>query len=341
MTEQTEVDNLPSVSPPTLGILVTNLGTPDEPTAKALRRYLAEFLWDPRVVDLPRPLWWLILHGIILRTRPSRSAAAYQKIWGDGGSPLLEISRKQVSKLRHSLEGELGDQIKVVLGMRYGNPSIAAALEELHLANVQRLLVLPLYPQYSCSTSASTFDAVAQQFRRWRAIPELRFINGYYNQQGYIKALANTVREAWQENEPGEQLLFSFHGTPLRFRDEGDPYYWQCHETARRIAGELGLDKGNWQVVFQSRFGKEEWLKPYTDVTLTELASSGVKRVDVICPAFSADCLETLEEIAVENRQLFIEGGGEVFNYIPALNDRDDHIEALSALVMQHAREWL
>lgn len=340
MTEQKEEEILPRVSPPTLGILVTNLGTPDEPTPKALRRYLAEFLWDPRIVDLPRPLWWLILHGIILRTRPSRSAAAYRKIWGDGGSPLLEISKKQVGKLRQRLEEELGDSTKVVLGMRYGNPSIASALEALRGANIQRLLVLPLYPQYSCSTTASTFDAVAQVFRQWRLIPETRLVNNYYDHHGYIGALASSIREAWQRGKPGERLLFSFHGTPLRFHDEGDPYYWQCHETARLVAENLGLEKGSWQVVFQSRFGKEEWLKPYTDETLTKLARTGVKNVDIVCPAFSADCLETLEEIVVENHQLFIDAGGEVLNYIPALNERDDHIQTLAELVVKHTRDW-
>jgi ferrochelatase len=340
MTEPTGHESLSHFSTPSLGILVTNLGTPDEPTAKALRRYLAEFLWDPRVVDLPRSLWWLILHGIILRIRPARSAASYRKIWGDEGSPLLTISRGQVGKLRQRLENHFNEKVNVVLGMRYGNPSIASVLHELRDANCQRLLVLPLYPQYSCSTTASTFDAVAQVFRQWRSIPEVRLVNNYHDHHGYIDALANSVREAWQRGKPGEQLLFSFHGTPLRFREEGDPYYWQCHETARLVADNLGLEKGSWQVVFQSRFGKEEWLKPYTDETLTELASSGIKNVDIICPGFSADCLETLEEIVVENRQLFVDAGGEGLNYIPALNERDDHIETLAALVVKHTRDW-
>lgn len=340
MTEQREAENLPHLSDNSLGILVTNMGTPDEPTPQALRRYLAEFLWDPRVVDLPRPLWWLILHGIILRTRPAHSAAAYRKIWGENGSPLLDISSRQVGKLRQRLEALLGDRVTVALGMRYGNPSITSALEQLRHSGIQRLLVLPLYPQYSCSTTASTFDAVANHFKRWRAVPEVRFINDYHLHDDYIDALTNAVSEMWGNNAPGEQLLFSFHGTPERFRDEGDPYYQQCHATAQSVATALGLEKERWQVVFQSRFGREEWLKPYTDETLKELASSGVKSVDIVCPAFSADCLETLEEIAVENRQLFLESGGEKFTYIPALNDRDDHIDALVTLITHHIKAW-
>ncbi len=325
---------------PALGVLLTNLGTPDAPTPEALRRYLAEFLWDRRIVDLPRPLWWLILHGIILRTRPARSAAAYKEIWTDEGSPLLVTSRRQRDKLEARLKQRFGDRIAVALGMRYGRPSLAEALQQLRAANVQRLLVLPLYPQYSCSTTASTFDAVARAFERWRWLPETRFINHYHDNERYIQALADSIRDSWQDREPGEKLLFSFHGTPRRFLEEGDPYYCECLKTARLVAESLQLPDERWQVVFQSRFGREEWLKPYTDETLEALAQAGMGRVDVVCPAFSADCLETLEEIAVENRSAFIAAGGSELNYIPALNDRDDHIAMMTELVERHAQGW-
>lgn len=336
---QREVDFSHEVVP-TLGVLVTNLGTPDEPTPQALRRYLAEFLWDRRVVDAPRTLWWLILNGIILRFRPARSAAAYQKIWTDEGSPLLAISRSQVEKLQRLLEQRFHGGIRVALGMRYGKPSIASALEELRAADIQRLLVLPLYPHYSCSTTASTFDAVSAEFSGWRWLPETRFVNHYHDNPAYIAALANSIEEQWQKYGQGEHLLFSFHGTPRRYLEEGDPYYCECLKTARLVAERLELPHERWQVVFQSRFGREEWLKPYTDETLEKLARNGVNRVDVICPGFSADCLETLEEIAEENQMRFLKAGGEALNYIPALNDRTDHIELLASLVESHAQGW-
>lgn len=325
---------------PKLGVLLTNLGTPDAPTPSALRRYLAEFLWDPRVVDLPRPLWWIILHGIILRTRPARSAKAYQSVWTGDGSPLLQIAKIQTEGVRARLQQRYKAPVEVVLGMRYGNPSIASALAQLRAANVQRLLVLPLYPQYSCSTTASTFDAVAQAYTKQRWLPETRFINHYHDQKGYIEALANSLRDQWQRQEPGEKLIFSFHGTPKRFLEEGDPYYCECQKTARLVAESLELPDERWQVCFQSRFGREEWLQPYTDVTLQQLAKDGVNNVDVICPGFSADCLETIEEIGEENRDNFLHAGGEQFNYIPALNDRDDHLDALADLIIQHTRGW-
>ncbi|MCK4586986.1 MAG: ferrochelatase [Gammaproteobacteria bacterium] len=326
------------------GILITNLGTPDEPTTPALRRYLAEFLWDPRIVDMPRPLWWLILHGFILRFRPSRSAASYRTVWTDEGSPLLSISKKQLEALRQLLPQQLSQStsgpVVVELGMRYGNPSISSALEKLRNANAQRVLVLPLYPQYSCSTTASTFDAIAAVVKKWRWLPEFRFINQYHDEADYIEALATSIREAWSEREQPEKLLFSFHGTPKRFHTEGDPYFDQCHKTARLVSESLGLSEDRWQLTFQSIFGREEWLKPYTIETLRELGSSGVKSVDIVCPGFSADCLETIEEIGVENRNAYLEAGGEVFNYIPALNDRTDHIRVLNNLVQKHTSDW-
>ena len=327
------------------GILITNLGTPDEPTTPALRRYLAEFLWDPRIVDMPRPLWWLILHGFILRFRPSRSAASYRTVWTDDGSPLLSISKKQLEALRKLLPQQLAQSLSgpvvVELGMRYGNPSIPSALEKLRNANAQRVLVLPLYPQNSCSTTASTFDAVAAAVEKWRWLPEFRFINQYHDDADYIEALAASIREAWNDREQPEKLLFSFHGTPKRFHTEGDPYFDQCHKTARLVAERLELDGDRWQLTFQSIFGREEWLKPYTIETLRALAASGVESVDIVCPGFSADCLETIEEIGVENRDAYLEAGGKTFNYIPALNDRADHIRALTGLVQKYITDWV
>jgi len=317
-----------------IGILLTNLGTPDAPTPSALRRYLGEFLWDRRVVDVPRLLWWLILHGIILRTRPARSARAYQKVWSDEGSPLMTTSRHQQQQLQQQLDVHAPGRYVVELGMRYGNPSIASALGRLHHASIDTITVLPLYPQNSCSTTASTLDAVSDAFRCTRSVPHLRFIADYHDHPLYIQALAESVREQWQEREAGEKLLFSFHGTPRRFRDEGDPYYRQCMKTAELVATELALPEEQWLVTFQSRFGREEWLQPYTDKTLEQLARDGTKRVDVICPGFSADCLETLEEIAGENRELFLHAGGEEFCYVPALNERDAHIAMMAQLII-------
>ncbi len=322
------------------GILITNLGTPDEPTTAGLRRYLAEFLWDPRIVDMPRPLWWLILHGFILRFRPSRSAASYRTVWTEDGSPLLSISKKQLEALRQLLSQQVNGPVVVELGMRYGNPSISSALERLRDANAQRVLVFPLYPQNSCSTTASTFDAVAATVEKWRWLPEFRFINQYHDDANYIEVLAASIREAWSDREQSEKLLFSFHGTPKRFHTDGDPYFVQCHQTAQLVAERLGLDKDRWQLTFQSIFGREEWLKPYTIETLRELGAGGVTSVDIVCPGFSADCLETIEEISVENRDAFIEAGGKSFNYIPALNDRADHISALASLVQKNITDW-
>jgi len=322
------------------GILLVNLGTPAAPTPQALKRYLAEFLWDPRVVEIPRPIWWLILHGLILRLRPRKSARAYQSIWrkeakeGEG-SPLMYYSRRQQEKLQDLLARK-GKTISVELAMRYGQPSIASALERLKEAQAGRIILLPLYPQYSCSTTASVLDAVYSELMSWRRIPELISINQYHLEPTYIAALSNCVSEHWQANGRGEKLVFSFHGTPRHFADRGDPYARQCQETAARVAEQLRLDDADWVITFQSRFGKAEWLKPYTDKTLQKLAKEGVARVDVICPGFSADCLETLEEIKEENREYFLKAGGKEFFYIPALNDRDDHVQALERLVSHY-----
>lgn len=323
-----------------VGVLLANLGTPDAPTPAALRRYLGEFLADPRVVEFPRPLWWAVLHGIVLRVRPRRAAHSYRKVWGEEGSPLLAISRHQTAALQDALERRLGAPVRVALGMRYGKPSIAAALESLRAANARRILVLPLYPQYSATTTASTLDAVGAVLRRWREIPDLRFVSRYHDQPGYIHALAESIRQHWDKQPPGERLLFSFHGLPKRYLRAGDPYHCECHKTARLVAEALDLAPDRWQVAFQSRFGREEWLQPYTDVTLREWAQRGIRHVDVVCPGFSADCLETLEEIAIQNRELFHAAGGESYHYIPALNTRPEHIDFLADLVLEQGRGW-
>lgn len=325
---------------PRFGVLLSNLGTPDAPTAKALRRYLAEFLWDPRVVDAPRPLWWLVLNGIILTTRPRRSAATYRKIWTDEGSPLLSLSRKQQVALREALYQATGERIPVALGMRYGNPSLESALTELENSGVERVLVLPLYPQYSATTNASTYDGVTALLRRRRLLPELRFIRDYHDDDHYIDALAASVRQHWESNGRADLLVMSFHGIPQEYADKGDPYPRHCATTGGLLAKRLGLSADEYKVTFQSRFGPKRWLTPYTDETLMGLPGKGVKKLDLVCPGFAVDCLETLEENAMENRDIFLEAGGETFRYIPCLNDAPAHIEALRQLVLRHSAGW-
>lgn len=327
-------------SPSCIGILITNLGTPDAPTPVALRKYLAEFLSDPRIIEVPKPIWWCILHGIILRTRPKKSAEAYEKVWTENGSPLLDISLKQLAAIKTSLQNKTDLPVKVELAMRYGNPSIKSGLEKLREANAKHLLILPLYPQYSATTTASTFDALAKELTQWRWLPELRMVNHYHDNDAYIEALANSIEQHWQINSKPEKLLFSFHGLPKHYFLAGDPYHCECHKTARLVAEKLELDDDEWQVTFQSRFGPREWLKPYTDVTLKELAKKGTKSVNIVCPGFSADCLETIEEINIQNREFFTEAGGEQFSYIPALNDKPEHIELLSNIICQHLQGW-
>jgi protoporphyrin/coproporphyrin ferrochelatase len=321
----------------TTGALLVNLGTPEAPTPAAIRRFLAEFLWDPRVVEAPRWLWWLALHGVILRFRPSRSAHAYRQIWTPEGSPLLLHTRSLVDRVRSVLQRQV--PATVVLGMSYGSPGIPVALEQLRRAGMRRLVVLPLYPQYSCTTTASVFDSVTAQLQRWRWVPELRFIGNYHDEPAYIEAIATSIREHWRTHERGH-LLFSFHGVPRRYLLAGDPYHCQCLKTARLISDRLGLDGGAWTVSFQSQVGREEWLRPYTDETLLRLARDGQKRVSVVCPGFATDCLETLEEIAIRNRALFLANGGEFYDYIPALNAGDAHAAFLADLIGRHARGW-
>jgi ferrochelatase len=322
-------------------VLLINLGTPDAPTPRAVRRYLAQFLWDPRVVETPRALWWPILHGFILPTRPRRSAQAYARIWTEQGSPLLLISQRQEAAVRAELAQRLGQSVPVALGMRYGSPSIDSALRQLHAGGARRLLILPLYPQYSASTAASAMDAVAQALKQQRDVPSLRFIRDYHDEPGFIAAVADKIQADWQQHGRGERLLLSYHGLPQQYVDLGDPYAAQCHTSSRLIAEHLGLADGEWMTTFQSRFGPRAWLTPATDKTLQSLAGEGVRRVDVVCPGFSADCLETLEENAMLNSDLFREAGGEQLHYIPCLNDDAAHIAFLCDLIQRNLGGWV
>ena len=320
------------------GILITNLGSPAEPTAEALRAYLGQFLWDKRVVDTFRPLWWLILHGIILRVRPAKSAELYQKVWTQEGSPLVNFSYKQLAALKQSIQTEYPD-VLLSLGMRYGKPSLAHALDCLRKHGVQKIVVLPLYPQFSYTTTESTRDEVMRCLRQkisQNQDVKLEWIESYQTHPAYIQALTQSILDFWQHHGRPSQILFSYHGLPQRYVKNGDPYFLQCRATTLAVVQKLGLQKHEWKMVFQSRFGKEPWLKPYADEVLIKLAKSTHKNVHVICPGFAADCLETLEEINQQYRQVFMKNGGEVFHYIPALNVRPDHIKALTELVRQH-----
>ena len=328
-------------SPARIGILLINLGTPDAPTRQALRSYLRQFLSDPRVVEIPRVLWWPILNGIILNTRPGKSAQKYAQIWTAEGSPLFVHTRKQAKML----QGYLGERTKAPLAiefaMRYGNPSVPAAMASLREQGCDRILALPLYPQYAASSTASALDAVFQALQHSRNMPELRTVRHYHDHPGYIAALASSVREHWMQHGRPDQLVMSFHGVPRYILDKGDPYHCECQKTGRLLAEALGLAQEQYQITFQSRFGRAEWIQPYTAPTLQMLGKKGVRRVDVICPGFAADCLETLEEIAVECKADFLNAGGQEFHYIPCLNERDDWIRALCDITLSHLRGWL
>ncbi len=323
-----------------VGILLVNLGSPDDTTEEGLRRYLKEFLWDPRVVEVPRPIWWAALNFYILRIRPKKSAETYKKVWTPQGSPLIVITRKQTDAFSVLAKEKYGDNVVVDFAMRYGNPSIKDVLARFRDQKVRKLLVLPLYPQYCAATSASVMDAVFKELMSWRVMPEIRSVMQYHEMPEYINALAESIQEKWDEKGKCERLLFSFHGIPKRYVDSGDPYYNECLATAAKVAEKLSL-ADNWYVTFQSRFGREEYLTPYTDKTLMEWGKAGVKSVEVICPGFSADCLETLEEIEEENREYFLESGGEKFEYIPALNYRDTHISLLGEIAKVNLGGWL
>ena len=325
---------------PRTGVLLTNLGTPNAPTKQALRPYLKQFLSDPRVIEIPRLLWWIILNGIILNTRPKRSAHAYSKIWTDRGSPLLYHLQDQVAGVEAKLRKKYGDIILVRGAMRYGNPSIPSVTQEMFSAGIQRLVVLPLYPQYAGPTTGSTFDALATDFQQRRWLPDLRFIASYHDNPDYIQAIAHSIRNHWAIHSRADKLILSYHGCPKRYLLNGDPYHCQCHKTTRLIAEELGLHENEYLTTFQSRFGYAEWLKPYTDDTLKALPSDGVKSVQVICPGFSADCLETIEEIEIENCNYFLKAGGESYQYIPCLNASDNHIDMLTTLVERELNDW-
>ncbi len=318
------------------GVLVVNLGTPDAATTVAVRRFLRQFLSDRRVVDYPRLIWWLILNLVVLVFRPPRSAAAYRKIWTDQGSPLLVHSKAIANKLREHLSSTSASAVHVELAMTYGEPSIGSAIDKLLASGVRRVLTLPLYPQYSGTTTAAVFDAVARKLGQLRHVPELCLVDSYHDAPGYIDALAASIRESWETNNRGDKLLLSFHGIPQRLLQGGDPYANQCQETARLLADALGLEDDEWAISFQSRVGREEWLTPYTDETITELGRQGVARLDVVCPGFSTDCLETLEEIAMQNAESFSAAGGGSLHYIPALNARDDHVRFLADLILRH-----
>jgi ferrochelatase len=317
---------------PRQGILLCNLGTPDAPRPAELRRYLKEFLSDPRVVEIPRLLWWMILNLIILRIRPRRSAKLYQSVWTEAGSPLMLYSQEQVKAVKQRLDEKYGD-IPVVLGMRYGNPSMASAIKQLTDQNVHDIIVLPLYPQYAGATTGSTFDAIAKTFTQLRWVPELQFINGYHKSEGYVQALCTTIKRHIDAHGQPDKLVFSYHGTPERYLKNGDPYHCFCHQTTRLVREKMGFDENQVMTTFQSRFGREPWLQPYTDKTLEQLPEDGVKHVAVICPGFSSDCLETIEEINMEGRESFIDSGGEQFHYIPCLNDDPVHIDALVSIL--------
>ena len=321
------------------GVLLVNLGTPDAATPAAVRRFLAEFLSDPRVVELPAVLWQPLLHGVVLRTRPAQSAAKYRQIWTPEGSPLALWTAKQAALLRGWL-GERRHRVAVRHAMRYGQPSIASQLDALKAKRCTRILIVPLYPQYSCTTTASVMDAVGAWARQQRRVPALRYVGDFHDDPAYIRALARRVMGHWQNEGQPDQLVMSFHGVPLRTQQAGDPYVAQCMTTARRLAERLALRPAQVQVTFQSRFGKAKWVGPATLETVQALARQGTARVDVICPSFVSDCLETLEEIAIETRDAFLAAGGQAFHYIPALNDSAHWITALSEIVQDHLQGW-
>ncbi len=323
------------------GVLLVNLGTPSEPTTQGVRRYLAEFLWDQRVIQVPRPIWWLILHGIILRFRPKKVAKLYKAVWTDEGSPLLAISRRQQAALQTQLKVSLEQDIPVELAMTYGFPSIREAGMALARKGVRRIFVLPLYPQYSATTTAAVFDRLALDLKQCPDVPELFFQREYWQRPDFIECLARSVEEHWHQTGKPDRLLMSFHGIPQRYEDKGDPYPGACRSTAEALARRLNLADNQWSESFQSRFGREEWVKPYTDKLLEQWAKDPkIRRVDIICPAFAADCLETLEEIQEENKSLFLKAGGAAFHYIPCLNDRPDHIKMLTKIILDNSQGW-
>jgi protoporphyrin/coproporphyrin ferrochelatase len=330
-----------AAAPERIGVLVVNLGTPDSPSYFAVQRYLREFLGDRRVINTSPLIWLPLLYGVILPFRPMRTVRKYRKIWLPEGSPLAVYSKRLTAKIGQVLQAALGDQVRVELGMTYGNPSIARALDALMAQNVKKLLVLPLYPQYCSSTTGSVFDASTRALQRWRWLPETRFINDYYHDAGYIEALTARIREHWAQAGERSHLLFSYHGIPAAYVANGDPYQVQAEATTRLVASRLGLAPDDWSHCYQSRFGRVEWLQPYTEDTLEALAKRGVRKLTVASPSFAVDCLETLEEVAIEYRDKFLEMGGEQLTLVPALNDDDRHAQALAAIVRHQLQGWI
>ena len=320
-----------------IGVLITNLGTPDHPTKTSLRKYLKEFLSDERVVDYNRILWFMILHGIILNVRPKRSAKLYKKIWTEKGSPLMVYMNEIVEKLKTVMDQ---NNLMIELGMRYGNPSIESALEKFKKNNIMKVLVIPLYPQAGSPTSSSTLDKINIVLKKWPWVPNIRFVNGYHDRTDYIRAVKKSIAFSIHDMKDIEMLVFSFHGMPFRYLKEGDPYYCFCHKTTRLVAEKLNLESDFYEMAFQSRFGYEKWLQPYLDDKIPEMANNGVKHLQIISPGFSVDCLETLEEINIQYRELFVEHGGEKFNYIPCLNDSNDQIEMIKNLILENIKGW-
>jgi ferrochelatase len=323
------------------GILLVNLGTPEAPTAQALRTYLKEFLSDPRVVEIPRAIWWLILNGIILNTRPKKSAKKYAAIWTADGSPLKVHTEKQAKLLKGWLGGKIASPLMVEYAMRYGNPSVPDTLARMKAAGCDRMLILPAYPQYAASSTATAFDAAFAWLQQTRTQPALRTVKHYHDHPAYIQALAANIRDYWQRHGRPDVLLMSFHGVPRYTLDKGDPYHCECQKTGRLLAAALGLEARQFRLTFQSRFGRAEWIQPYTDNTLAELGQAGTARVDVVAPGFTADCLETLEELAMEGRATFLQAGGKEFHYIPALNEHPQWVAALGQIALENLGGWV
>lgn len=315
------------------GVLLINLGSPERPVCPGLRKYLAEFLMDPRVIEIPKLLRLILVRGIIINVRSHKSAATYRQIWTEQGSPLLQNSQNLSNKVSELI----GEDYHVEVAMRYGKPSILSKIKKLHEAGINKIITIPLYPQYSASTNGSTFDAVARALSRQRWVPNLVFVSDYYKYDSYIRSIGESIKAHWNENGRAQKLIMSFHGIPKKYVLKGDPYQAQCIDSANRIAEYLDLQEQDWMLVFQSRFGAQEWLQPYCDQTLKSLPKQGIKSIDIICPGFSADCLETLEEIEEENKEYFLESGGEQYSYIPCLNDSNDHAELMVEIIKHHS----
>ena len=322
-----------------IGILITNIGTPDKPNKEALKTYLKEFLSDPRVIEIPRLIWQAILRLIILNLRPQKSAKLYKSIWKKEGGPLLVMLQKQKKGIQKILRKN-SKNLEIEIGMRYGNPSIKLGLERLKSKSCRKILVLPLYPQYCAATTGSTFDKVTEILRKWRWIPEIRFVNNYFEESMYIECLIKSIKESWKKFGKAQKLIFSYHGVPKKYLLKGDPYYCFCQKTTRLVAEKMKLKKKDYITTFQSRFGPGEWLQPYTDKTLEELPKKGIKKIHILSPGFSSDCLETLEELEVQNKENFLSSGGERYNYIKCLNDDPQHLKMLGFLILNHIKGW-